>query len=166
MVCVCYGLWLQRLHMFLGLAAARREDAPLLSRRVVDSTVQLGGSEVCRHCWLLAWRRTRAPWVASDSAGGHLPTLPPAGPDNTACLSVPCRPKNRQDKESGAVLMRGDREDSSSIGSQIAKEGNVNIVSWMRRQECGNVGGESTVWKGRWGRSCRRKRKSYVIKCG
>lgn len=114
---------------------------------------------------LLAWRRTRAPWVASDSAGGHLPTLPPAGPDNTACFSVPCRPKKRQDKESGAVLMRGDREDSSSIGSQIAKEGNVNIVSWMRRQECGNVGGESTVWKGRWGRSCRRKRNSYVIKC-
>jgi len=32
-------------------------------------------------------------------------------------------------------------------------------MRWVRIQECGNVGGENTVWKGGWGRYCGRRRR-------
>lgn len=86
MACVCYGLWLQRLHVFLDLAASHCEDINLLSRQPADADVQLWGCKVHRYCWVGGLAGDTCTLNSAVPGRRHMPTLLPAGPDKTWLL--------------------------------------------------------------------------------
>lgn len=87
MVCVCYGLWLQRLHVFIDLAVAHCKDTHLLSPQPADADVWFRRCKVYRYCSIAGLVGDAYILNSQEPSWRHKSTLLPAGPDKTTAAS-------------------------------------------------------------------------------
>lgn len=115
MVSVCYGLWLQRFHVSLDVAAAHCEDKHLLSRQPAD--VQLRGCKVHRYCRVAGLAGDTCALNSQVPSWRHMPTLLAAGPDKTLLLLSHLKAKREERQAVRRYFNESRRGDLLCIGS-------------------------------------------------